>query len=109
MTKEDYKLLSDVYKKCNKDPRFINHIINACTSGIVDTEKEMRKQAADMETVAIAMYALLKENRTLPSLKKIMSELALSKLSKYYPKKNFLRWADNVISNKDNTVNSNKE
>ena len=98
MTEEEYKLLSSVRSKTMKNPEFIGHIINACTSGILETEKQMREQAADMETMAVAMLALLKENRALPSLRKQMSELALSKLQKYQGK-TFMSWKNSVAIN----------
>ena len=96
MTEEEYKLLASVRAKAMVDPEFIGHIVNACTSGVMETEKLMRQQAADMETMAVAMLALLKENRALPSLRKQMSELALSKLQKYQGK-TFMRWDDSIV------------
>jgi len=101
MDEKEYKLLNDVAVKCQKKPEFITHIINACVSGVTDTEKRMREQAADMETMAVAMLALLKENRAQPALRKQMSTLALSKLSKYYPNKTFMNWAHAVKENTD--------
>ena len=104
MNEKEYKLLADVTDKCQKKPEFITHIINACVAGVLITEKQMREQACDMETMAVAMLALLKENRAQPALRKQMSELALSKLSKYYPNKCFMNWAHAVIE--DNNENS---
>jgi hypothetical protein len=98
MDEKEYKLLADVQDKCRVKPEFITHIINACVAGISSTEREMRQQAADMETMAVAMLALLKENRAQPALRKQMSELALSKLDKYYPNKTFMKWASFVIT-----------
>lgn len=95
MTEEELKLLQRVATKCYDEPEFLTHIINAGVSGIGNKEKEMRVMASDMETMASAMCFLVGQNRVSSKLKEQMSNLALSKLGKYY-KKSFLRWDDQV-------------
>lgn len=95
MTNEEIKLLTEIRAKISEKPEFLPHIISICMSGISDREKMMREMAADMETFASAMCFLAGQNRVSPKLKEQMSELALSKLQKYYGK-SFLKWTDSV-------------
>ena len=95
MKEEDYTILSTIANKCCKNPEFLTHVITAGVSGVVKAEKEMRQMAADMETMASAMAFLVGEKRVSPQFKKQMSELALSKMQKYYGK-SFLNWKNQI-------------
>jgi hypothetical protein len=95
MTNEEMILLATIRQKCEDDPSFIAHIVNAFTSGVIEAELKMRRQASDMETAFSAMCFLVGQSRVSPQLKKQMSELALSKLQKYEGK-SFLRWDDRI-------------
>lgn len=99
MTNEELKLLSEIRTMVSEKPEFLTHIINACVAGVYDREKAFREMASDMETFASAMCFLVGQNRVSPKLKEQMSELALSKLQKYYGK-SFLKW-DHSVAEKD--------
>ncbi len=100
MTEEDISLLMTVKMKCKEDSSFLSHVINAGTSGVMAAEEEMRCIAADMETVASAMCFLAGQSRVSPQLKKQISDLALSKLSKHQG--NFsINWSHEIVTDKN--------
>ncbi len=95
MNEKELILLSQVKAKCAERPEFLQHIIQVGVDALIENERAMRHQAADMETFASAMVALVGEKRVSKAMKDQMNNLALSKLSKYYPK-TFLNWGSDV-------------
>ncbi len=88
---EEIRLLNEVRHKCSELPEFLSHVLSAGISGIAERERELMERASDMETMASAMCFLAGKKRVSQKLKEKMSELALSKLSKYIGK-TFPKW-----------------
>ena len=98
MTEQQLLLLAAVQTICKEDSSFLTHVINAGVAGITTAEREIRQQAADMETVASAMMCLIGQKRVSPQLKNQMGNLALSKLQKYFDEnKLFINWESDLV------------
>ncbi len=96
ITSEENRLLIMVQDACENNPKLVPYVVTSATNGLVEAEQEQRRRASDMETVAVASIAMLKDSRVLPSVKKQMSELVLSKIGEYLPKKVSYRWDDTI-------------
>ena len=98
---EKQQLIHSVAQATKEDPELFKDIVNACSYGMMETIREERQRAADMETVAIAFQSMSKGSYRKNTMKWI-DGLIPAKLDKWKGKLSF-NWGESDVRSEAKT------